>query len=177
MKLIKKINFIIYLYLQAFLNIFADIFMGNKLRYYFYKIYFKKIGKKVILNSNIYIEVPEKIEIGNNSGISRGCWISGGGGLIIRNNVIIGPKVIIHTANHNFTSASIPIMYQGHTFKKIVIKDNVWIGAGAIILPGVTIEKNSIVAAGAVVTKNVPKDVIVGGVPAKIIKDNIHEKN
>ena len=121
------------------------------------------------------MEVPGKIEIGNHSGISHGCWISGGGGLTIKDNVIIGPKVIIHTANHNYSSKEIPIMYQGHNFKKVIINNNVWTGAGAIILPGVTIEENSIVAAGAVVTKDVPMDVIVGGVPARIIKENIHE--
>jgi acetyltransferase-like isoleucine patch superfamily enzyme len=64
----------------------------------------------------------------------------------------------------------LPFRMQGHTFEKVEIHDNVWIGAGAIILPGVTIHANSIVAAGAVITKDVPSNTIVGGVPARMIK-------
>jgi len=89
---------------------------------------------------------------------------------------LTGPNVIIHSANHNYKNPDIPFRSQGHTFKKVEIMDNVWIGAGAIILPGVTIYSNSIIAAGAVVTKDVQSNVIVVGVPAKVQK-YIYEKN
>lgn len=177
MTVIKKANLFIYLYLQSFVNIFPDFYLGNRLRYLFYKIYLKKVGKGVIFNAKIHLEVPEKIEVGNNSSINRLCWFSGGGGLFIGDNVLIGPNVIIHSANHNYSKKNVPIRLQGHNFKKVVIMDNVWIGAGVIILPGVIINKNSVVAAGSVVTKNVPESVIVGGVPAKIIKKIEYDKN
>lgn len=170
MRLSRRLHLMIYLYLQDCVNIFSDIFLMNLLRRFFYRLYFKKIGKGCIFNCKCHFEVPEKIEIGDHCAFNRGCWISGGGGLILHNDVIIGPNVIIHTANHNYGNPKLSFRMQGHTYEKVEIQDNVWIGAGAIILPGVTIHANSIVAAGAVVTKDVSSNSIVGGVPARIIK-------
>jgi maltose O-acetyltransferase len=167
----SKIKLFIYLILQDLVNIFSDFYISNKIRYLFYKIYLKKLGKEVVINAKTHIEVPENIVIGNYCSINRNCWLSGGGGLVIGNDVLIGPNVIIHSANHNFIKSDIPYRLQGHSFKEVIIQDNVWLGAGVIILPGVTIESNSVVAAGAVVTKNVPSGVLVGGIPAKIIKE------
>lgn len=177
MNIKNKIKLMLYLYLQYFVNVFSDIFIMNKLRYLFYLIYFKSMGRKCILNAKIHIEVPDKISMDNNCVLNRGCWISGGGGLEIQDNIRIDPNVIIHTANHNFTRTDLPFRSQGHTYKKVVICSNVWIGAAAIILPGVKIHSNSVVAAGAVVTKDVPEGVVVGSVPAKIIKKAINGKN
>lgn len=176
MNLLNKVNLTVYLYLQNVLNIFPDFIVGNRLRRLFYKFYLKKTGYNLTVSVNVHIEVPKNITIGNNCSFNRGCWISGGGGLEIGNDVIVGPKVIIHSANHNYSDFTIPIRVQGHIFKKVTIFNNVWIGAGAIILPGVTINSNCIVGAGAVVTKDVPSNCIVGGSPAKIIK-NIYEQN
>jgi acetyltransferase-like isoleucine patch superfamily enzyme len=77
---------------------------------------------------------------------------------------------IIIPANHIYENVDIPIRLQGLDKKGVIIEDNVWIGAGVKILDGVTIEKNSIIAAGAVVNKKVIMNSIVGGVPAKLIK-------
>lgn len=170
MKVTEKIKLTIYLYLQNSLNLFPDFIVGNRLRRLFYKIHLKKMGKNVTVSSNVHIEAPFNILIGNNCSFNKGCWISGGGGLIIQDDVIIGPKVIIHSANHNYDNPNSLIREQGHTFKQVMICNNVWVGAGAIILPGVTINPNSIVGAGAVVTKDVPSNCIVGGSPARIIK-------
>lgn len=96
-------------------------------------------------------------------------------------NTIIGPVTIgshvnlaqgitITALNHNFANTSTRIDQQGTSTNSIVIGDDVWIGANAVVLPGVTIGKHVVVAAGAVVTKNVPDYCVVGGVPAKIIK-------
>ena len=170
MTFIEKIKLTIYLYLQNSLNFFPDFLIGNRLRRTFYSIYFKKLGVNVIISAHVHFEVPEKIEIGDNCAFNRGCWISGGGSLIIHDDVIIGPKVIIHTANHNYSNSTIPIRLQGHNFKRVIIKNNVWIGAGAIILPGVMINENCIIGAGAVVTKDVPANSMAGGVPAKVLK-------
>jgi acetyltransferase-like isoleucine patch superfamily enzyme len=80
--------------------------------------------------------------------------------------VLIGPQVKLVTENHPVH----PSNRKSLDLKSIHIGKNVWLGAGAIILPGVTVGENSIVAAGAVVTKDVPSNTIVGGVPAKFIK-------
>ena len=92
------------------------------------------------------------------------------GRLLIGNNVSIGPRCTLVVVSHpNFSSIRSKIKEKK---REIIIRDNAWIGAGVIILPGVTIGGNSIVAAGAVVTKNVAPNTIVGGIPAKeIIKD------
>ncbi len=89
------------------------------------------------------------------------------GGIIIEDNVLIGPKVNLITENHSLN----PNDRKSLICKPIVIKHNAWIGAAATILPGVTVGENAVVAAGAVVAKDVLPNTIVGGVPAKIIKN------
>lgn len=84
---------------------------------------------------------------------------------------MMGPDVIIYTSNHETSRWDIPMRGQGATPKeKVTIGDDVWIGARVIILPGVTIGKGVILAAGAVVTKDIPDYAVVGGIPGKIIK-------
>ena len=114
---------------------------------------------------------PEKISIGNNVSLNEYVFLSGYGGIVIEDNVRIGRGTTIITADHGFERLDIPIKDQPLLPGKVYIKQNVWIGANVTILKGVTIGLNSIIAAGAVVTKDVPDNVIVGGVPAKIIKN------
>lgn len=85
-------------------------------------------------------------------------------------NILVGPNVVIRTANHNFNDKDRPINEQGHNYANIKVADNVWIGANSVILGGVTIGKGAVIAAGAVVNKNVEPFTIVGGVPAKVLK-------
>ena len=89
------------------------------------------------------------------------------GGIIIEDNVLIGPKVNLITENHSLN----PNDRKSLICKPIVIKHNAWIGAAATILPGVTVGENAVVAAGAVVAKDVLPNTIAVGVPAKIIKN------
>lgn len=83
---------------------------------------------------------------------------------------MIGPNVVIRASNHNFKDISTPMKFQGHSGGKIIICNDVWIGANVTIVPNVCIGKGSIIVAGAVVIKNIPKYSIYGGVPAKVIK-------
>jgi len=96
--------------------------------------------------------------------------LSGPGGLEIGNFVMMGSNCNILTSNHNFDKHDVPMMFQGTKPGKVVIKDDVWLGANVIILPNVTVGRGSIIAAGAVVNKDVPDFSIVGGVPAKVLK-------
>ncbi|MCQ2105803.1 MAG: maltose O-acetyltransferase [Fibrobacter sp.] len=105
--------------------------------------------------------------IGENVFINSGCKFQDQGGIRIGNGVLFGHNVTLCTINHNQD----PEHRGDMVFKPIHIEDNVWIGAGAIILPGVTIGYGAIVAAAAVVTKNVEPKTVVAGVPAKKIKD------
>lgn len=165
----KKIRFFIYSFFTDILKYIPGIWMGSISRTVFYKCTLKKLGKGFRSRSGVMILGPELIEIGNDVHFNNDCWINGGGGITIGNNVIFGPRVIVHSSNHNFNRLDIPIMYQGHQHKPVIIKDNIWIGAGVIILPGVIVNNGAVLAAGAVVTKEVPENAIVAGVPAKII--------
>ena len=92
------------------------------------------------------------------------------GPVTIGNHVNLAQGITVTALNHNFTDTTKRIDEQGVATKPVVIGDDVWIGANAVILPGVTIGKHAVVAAGAVVTHDVPEKSLVGGVPAKIIK-------
>jgi acetyltransferase-like isoleucine patch superfamily enzyme len=106
------------------------------------------------------------ITIGKRVYVNHACTFLDMGGITLEDDVLIGPKVNLVTENHPLD----PAERRSLISKPIVVKRNAWIGAAATILPGVTIGENAVVAAGAVVTSDVPPNTIVGGVPAKIIK-------
>lgn len=112
----------------------------------------------------LQIDMGKNVKLGKHVFINHGLTVMARGGVEIEDEVMIGPDVSILTANHDLYDHQVLLV------KKITIKRNAWIGARAIILPGVTIGENAIVAAGAVVTKDVESNVIVGGNPAKIIR-------
>jgi maltose O-acetyltransferase len=137
---------------------------------------FKKTGRNINIETGAFFGTGETISIGDNSGIGKNAYISnigGGGELSIGDNVMMGPEVVILTKEHNYQDISIPMNLQGSISSKVIIEDDVWIGIRAIILPGVTVGRGSIVGAGAVVTKDIPPYSIVGGVPARIIKSRL----
>ncbi len=105
--------------------------------------------------------------IGKNVFINHGCSFLDLGGITIEDDVLIGPQVKLVTENHPLD----PTARKGLITKPIIIRRNAWIGAGATILPGVTVGENAVVAAGAVVSKDVPANTVVGGVPAKFIRN------
>lgn len=118
-------------------------------------------------------EVGEGLVVGNHSNIGPYSYIGCSGYVEIGNNVMMGPRVNLLAENHNAERVDVPMKSQGVTRKAIVIKDDCWLGANSTVLAGVTIGEGSIVAAGAVVTKDVPAFSIVGGVPARVIKSRL----
>lgn len=115
----------------------------------------------------LHINCGKHITIGKNVFINFDCTFLALGGITIEDDVLIGPKVSLITENHPLN----PEERKGLIGKPILIKKNAWIGANATILPSVTIGENVVVAAGAVVSKDVPDNTIVGGIPAKFIKN------
>ncbi len=110
-----------------------------------------------------------KLIVGKNCYIGPDCYIDIGGNIVIRDNATIGPQTTIITGTHQIGPQSRRL---GDTYyKDVEIGEGVWIGARCTILPGVKIGKGVVVAAGAVVTKDIPDNVLVGGVPAKIIRE------
>lgn len=113
------------------------------------------------------------ITIGNNCAIGAQSFLGGQGGIVVGNDVIMGPQVKIFSENHNYQHPDIVIRKQGETRKGVVIGDNCWIGAGTTILDGFTIGSGCEIAGGSVVTKSIPSNSVSAGIPAKIIKSRV----
>lgn len=134
------------------------------------KVFSRLIGKQVddtfFVIPPFYTDFGENIQIGKNVFVNHACTFMDRGGIILEDNVLIGPKANLITTNHPLD----PVQRRATISHPIVIKQNAWIGANATILAGVTIGENAVVAAGAVVTKDVPANTVVGGVPAKVLR-------
>lgn len=114
------------------------------------------IGKRVVIRPFSFIQTDASDD---------------GEAIIIEDDVMIGPGVHIYTNNHAFKNPNIPLIDQGYgEVAKVILKRGCWIGANVVILPGVTIGENSVIGAGSIVNKSIPKKVVAAGVPAKIIK-------
>lgn len=111
------------------------------------------------------------IRIGRNSLIGEYNVIRGQGGVTIGDRVYTSPLCQLIAVNHVFDDPHRPFVEQGITAQGIMVEDDVWIGSGAMILDGVRVGKGAVVAAGAVVTHDVPPHTVVGGVPAKVIRE------
>jgi len=130
-----------------------------------------KQTRNLLFRSNVNLHGVENLDLGNDVSINHGCFISAQGGLKIGDFVAIGHNTSILTTEHTFADLAKPIKYQPVENRPVSIGNNVWIGANATILGGVSIADNTIVAAGAVVSRSIEQEfTIVGGVPAKFIK-------
>ena len=109
------------------------------------------------------------IEVKAGAGINIRCYLDGNGGIEIGENALLSPGVQVISGNHVFADPSVPIRWQGTAYGKVTIGDDCWLGTNAIVLPGVTVAKGSVVGAGAVVTKDLPDYSIAVGVPARIV--------
>ena len=143
-------------------------FGAKAIRAFCAKLMFIHCGKNVNVDKNA--KICSEISIGNNSGIGENCWLMQPG-VTIGNDVMMGPECMFFTTNHKFTDTSVAMWRQGFEKPKpIMICDDVWIGARAIIMGGCTIGKGSIIAAGSVITHDVEEYSIVGGNPANLIR-------
>jgi len=147
---------------------FSGIQLGQKsFRGFCGKLMLKSCGKDVNIEQGAIFSA--KTSLGDYSGIGINARINGT--CTIGRYVMMGTDVVILTRNHAFDRTDIPMMEQGFEEEHpVVIGNDVWIGDRVIILPGVTVGDGSILATGAVVTRDVPAHAIVGGVPARIIK-------
>ncbi|GAA0815277.1 acyltransferase [Colwellia asteriadis] len=143
-----------------------------------------ELGHNVNIPDNCFIrctgvisDLGIGIKIGNNTGLGHNNFINGQGGVVIGDDVIVGPDVKFLSENHIFTNSNIPIRNQGVTRKGIVILSDVWIGANVTILDGVTIGKGCVIGAGSVVSKSIPDFSIAVGIPCRVVKKRENSNN
>lgn len=168
--------------------------IGFRLRKIYFQRLMKNLGPGAIIGLGIAVNGPENIYIGNRFACLRNCTLMAfdngliefgdrvgfnanvyinaclGGKIILGNDVLVGPNVVMRASDHIMKDVNRPINQQGHTGGDIIIEDDVWIGANVTTVGGIRIGKGAVVAAGAVVTRDVEPYTVVGGVPATFIK-------
>ena len=162
MKLIQKLIFRIILRIRisqthSFLARGSDINIDKSVKFGRW-CFFTSKGGEIVIGENTFLNTQVIL----NADI--------GGKIHISNDCMIGPRTIFRTANHKINDIHSIKSGQGHAFANIFVERNVWIGANVTVLSGVTIGENSVIAAGAVVTKDIPKNCLAAGVPAIVKK-------
>lgn len=150
----------------------TDYHTPDEIRSLLERIWGQPLDSSVRMFPPFYTAFGKLTRVGKEVFVNFGCTFLDQGGVTLEDGVFIGPEAKIITENH----PEEPALRHTLSVKPVIIRRNAWIGAGAVILPGVTIGENAIVAAGAVVTKNVPDNTVVAGVPAKILR-NINATN
>lgn len=130
----------------------------------------KRFGRNCMIDYKCFFRYPWRVSIGNNVAINRGCELyssmqSEHGFIYLEDNVVLGPRVLIFAAGHDYSSLDLPDVSAA-----VVICRNAWVGGNTTILPGVVIGEGAVVGAGSVVTKNIPAYCVAVGNPAKVIK-------
>ena len=137
-----------------------------------------RIGADVVIREHAWLNASDSagaggcsLVIGDRSYVGRFCQINAWRDVRIDDDVLIGDRVLITDADHNFGDAVLPIRHQGDEFRGAVhLRRGCWVGIGAVILPGVVVGEGAIVAANAVVTRDVAPRTVVGGVPARQLR-------
>jgi len=141
---------------------------SSRIKIFLLRLFGAKIGQGVLLKPSINIKYPWNLEIGDHSWIGENAWLDSLAPVRIGSNVCISQGVYLCTGNHDWTDPAF-----GLIVKPIIIEDGAWVGARATVLPGVTIGSHSVVAAGAVITKDTEPYMIYSGNPAVKIKERV----
>jgi len=142
----------------------------NPVKQLMFKLLGAQFGKKIDMYPGLWIAPGRNLKIGNNVDLAKDVIITSSGGVTIGDRTLIGYRSQILSSNHSIPELGEPFPVSGDRHSPVLIESDVWIGASCIILPGVRIGTGAVVAAGSVVTKDIPKNSIYGGAPAKLIK-------
>jgi acyl-[acyl carrier protein]--UDP-N-acetylglucosamine O-acyltransferase len=137
-----------------------------------------EVGSRVVLGDHAWINAKDDradgaptLRIGDGTYVGRFAHINAWRSVTIGREVLIADRVFISDADHLYADAKTPIRLQGDAFVgPVELRDGCWLGIGVVILPGVTVGRNAVVAANAVVTRDVPDRTVVGGIPARVLK-------
>ena len=171
MKVIKKILGMLFYIFAILMDKFSHFMRLELVRsiwlFNIWKVRLKFLGVGTYIYPSVVIHNPQMVSIGKNCSVAEFVHMWGGGGIDIFDNVLIASHVVIASITHDTNAL---IYSQSNVKKKVIINRNVWIGAGAIILPGVEIGEGAIIGAGCVVTKDVDAFTVNAGVPSRKIK-------
>lgn len=161
---------------SLFFGMFANIptTAGVILRGILCKLFIKKIGGFAWIQPRCMLIHTERMHVGSNFSVNSGTYINAIGGIEIGNYVLIGSNVTISSGVHPIDGVSPPVISRQTIPTKICIEDDVWIGAGAVIIPGVTIAKGTVIGANSVVTKSTEAYGVYVGAPAKKIRSRLN---
>jgi len=136
------------------------------------------LGESTYLKGCSYLDAyGGKIEFKGSSNLSQFSLVAGHGGITIGKYVVFGSHCIVLSSNHIFNDLELPYMFQGDALSPVVIEDNVWVGAGSIVLAGTTIGRNSVIGAGSIITKNVPSNCLyVNKLEGRIVRELSNEE-
>jgi acetyltransferase-like isoleucine patch superfamily enzyme len=150
---------------------------GMASRWLVYQVLFRSLKSSALFYPGIYLTHVYGITAGRNFAVNVGAHLDGRGGITIGDNVLIGPYAVIVSSHHDYTQIDVPMTSKDHILAPVIIKDDVWIGAHAVIRGGVTVGTGSIIGAGAVVVEDVKPYTIIGGVPGKVIGERKEQPN
>jgi acetyltransferase-like isoleucine patch superfamily enzyme len=149
---------------------FLPFLVGSPVRRLFFKLLCRRMGREIFIAQNVSIRHAYNLSMGHHVGINQGSIIHCRGGVTIGNHVFLGQRVIINTGDHHYADADTIIWEQGAFYRPVTIGNDVFLGMGSMILPGVTVADGTVVAAGAVVTRDTEPYSVMAGVPARVIR-------
>lgn len=141
----------------------------NRVKSVYLRLLGARVGHRAVLYPGLWIMPVKGLTLGDDVDLARGVLITGQGGVSIGSRTLVGYGARLVSSNHHIPENG-PVFGAGHDHVPVRIGDDVWIGAGATVLPGTTIGDHAIVAAGAVVTRDVPAGGVVAGVPARLLR-------
>lgn len=149
-------------------NFLPDIGPFIRLRGLLVSIFLPGRPKKLLLGRDVTILSIHRLILGNNVYLAKGCWLNAVGGITLDDEVILAPYVVMSSTNHGFKNGS--VKQGGSHPAPIRVKFGTWLASHSVVAAGVVVGAGNVVAANSVVTKDTPDNVIVGGVPAIVIK-------
>lgn len=129
-----------------------------------------RVGRRVVFYPGVWIMPAKRLRLGDDVDLARGVMITTPGGVTIGDRTLVGYGTKILSSNHRVPQDRGSVFHAGHEHAPVVIESDVWIGANVVVLPGVTVREGAVVAAGSIVTRDVPPFTVVAGVPAKPIR-------
>ena len=169
----KHIMVVSYEFLMALVMNLPRYVFFNSIKALFLRCMGAKIGSGVVIYPGVWIVPGRNLVIGNDVDLAKDVLITTSGGVIIGDRTLVGYRTQIISSNHSIPPVGEPFPISGDVHKQVFIAEDVWIGANCVICPGVTIDSGSVIAAGSVVTKDIPKNSIAGGNPATVLSTRV----